>query len=481
MITLALLLLPLVGAAFIGLFKGEAIKKGAFAVSFITFIVSLFIWFSFDVNQPDQFSINYPWVDSAGISFHMGIDGISLLMVLLTTFLTPLIILSTFDRSYKNPFAFYGLILVMEMALIGVFIARDAFLFYVFWELTLIPIYFISLLWGGENRKPVTIKFFIYTLFGSLFMLFAIIYLYFQTPGEHSFSMADFYAANLDASTQGWLFWAFFIAFAIKMPVFPFHTWQPSTYRENSTPGTMLLAGIMLKMGIFGLLRWLLPVAPLGVAEWGFTAMILSVIGIVYASCIAIVQNDFKRLLAYSSIAHVGLISAGIFSLTFDGIKGAVIQMISHGINVVGLFFVADIIFNRTQTFQMSQLGGIRLRAPWFATAFMVILLGSVALPLTNGFIGEFLLLFGVYQYNAWMAAVAGLTVILGAVYMLMSYQKIMLGETNEITQNFTDLTISEKAVLVPIMLAVVFFGCYPKPLLTLIEPSVAELLQLVK
>ena len=459
------------------LFKPLEIKKAALSISSITFLISLIAYARFDTSENFQFMLNYPWVASAGISFSIGLDGLSLLLVLLTSFLIPLIILSTFGREYKNPFAFYGLILLMETALIGVFVARDAFLFYVFWEFALIPAYFISLLWGGKNSYAVTFKFFIYTLFGSLLMLFTLIYLYLQTPGEHSFAMDAFYNLKLNKATQSIVFWGIFISFAIKMPIFPFHTWQPSTYRENSTAGTMLLSGLMLKMGIFGILRWIIPVVPEGAEEWGHIAILLSVLGIIYASCIAIIQKDFKLLLAYSSIAHVGLIAAGIFSFTDNGIRGGIIQMFTHGVNVVGLFFVADIISQRTQTFQMDQLGGIRSQAPYLSTAFMIILAGSIGLPLTNGFVGEFLLLLGLFQYNAILAGFAGLTIILGATYMLLSYQKTMLGDVKTGTLNFVDLSFSDKIVMLAITIVIILSGCYPKPLLILIEPSVKHLL----
>ncbi|MFY8185939.1 MAG: complex I subunit 4 family protein, partial [Bacteroidia bacterium] len=275
--------------------------------------------------------------------------------------------------------------------------------------------------------------------------------------------------------------WAMFLAFAIKMPIFPFHTWQPDTYVVAPTQGTMLLSGIMLKMGTFGLLKWLLPVVPLGVQNWGNVAMVLSVFGIIYASCIAIVQTDFKRLIAYSSIAHVGLIAAGILAWNQQGVQGALMQMVSHGINVVGLFLIADILMCQTGTREISKLGGIRNVNPQFAVLYLIVLLGSVALPLTNGFVGEFLLITGVYGYNAWIAAFAGLSVILGAVYMLRSYQGIMLGETNELTAKFTNLSGSDKAVLIIVCAAIIALGVYPQPLTDLAEPAVKTLLMSTK
>jgi NADH-quinone oxidoreductase subunit M len=477
MITLLLIFFPLAAALMLLMVKGEQVKKIALGAAIIEFAISVFAVSQFQHNANTQFELNYSWIRSLGINFHIGIDGISMLLVLLTTFLVPIIILTSFKKEIKDPTAFYSLILAMQFALVGVFVSLDGFLFYVFWELALIPIYFICLLWGGEDRARITFKFFVYTLSGSLLMLAGFIYLY-QHTASHTFDMAELYAAgqSLDVVHQGYVFWAIFLAFAIKMPVFPFHTWQPDTYVTAPAQGTMLLSGIMLKMGTYGAIRWLLPVVPLGVEHWAHLAIILSVIGIVYASCIAIVQKDFKRLIAYSSIAHVGLIAAGILSGNVQGVQGSMIQMISHGVNVVGLFFIADMIERRLGTRDISSLGGIRNLNQQFAVLFLIVLLGSVALPLTNGFIGEFLLINGVYQYNAWMAAFAGLTVILGAVYMLRSYQSIMLGETNAVTYAFPPLEAYEKTVLFIICGAIIIFGVYPKPLLDIAEPSVIKL-----
>lgn len=483
MITLVLIFFPLIAGLLLLAVKGERVRGVALAASIIEFGISMVALSQFQYNANTQFEVNYNWISSLGITFHIGMDGISLLLVILTTFLVPVIILSSFKKQLANPSSFYALVLIMQMALVGVFVALDGFLFYVFWELALLPIYFICLLWGGEDRARITFKFFVYTLAGSLIMLGGLIYLYLHTAGFHNFSIGALYEAgrNLDALHQGYVFWAMFIAFAVKMPVFPFHTWQPDTYTTAPTQGTMLLSGIMLKMGTFGVIRWILPVVPLGVENWGNTAIVLSAIGIVYASCIAIVQRDFKRLIAYSSIAHVGLISAGILASNIQGVQGAMIQMLSHGVNVVGLFFIVDLIEQRTSTRDIKELGGIRNIDPKFAVLFLIVLLGSVALPLTNGFIGEFLLLNGVYQYNAWIAAFAGLSVILGAVYMLRSYQSIMLGNPVLQTQGFAPLESSEKVTLYIICAAIIVFGVYPKPLLDIAEPSVVQMVDRVR
>ncbi|RLJ77519.1 complex I subunit 4 family protein [Pedobacter alluvionis] len=475
---LLLIFLPLVGAI-VTAFAGKSAKIVSTVFSVASLVLALVIACNFIPNASTQFEVNLPWIADLGINFHAGIDGISLLVVLLTNLLVPIIILSSYNHEYKNPAAFYALILFMQTGLLLVFTALDAFLFYIGWEAALIPIYFICAIWGGKDRIRINMKFFVYTIAGSLFMLMGIIYLYLQNPA-HNFDIQAFYALNLDSAQQGWIFWAFFIAFAIKMPIFPFHTWQPDTYTAAPAQGTMLLSGIMLKMGIYGVIRWLLPIVPAGVHDWGQLVIILSIIGIVYASLIAFTQKDAKRLVAYSSIAHVGLIAAGIFAFNQQGMQGAMVQMLSHGINVVGLFFVLDIIFSRVKTNKIEELGGIAKVAPQLAIAFLIIVLGTVALPGTNGFIGEFLLLMGVYNYGIWAAAIAGLTIIFGAVYMLRMYQNVMLGQTNSLTITFTDIKGTEKLVLYTICALIIVLGVYPKPILHLTEASVQHLLEQV-
>lgn len=478
MSTAILIFLPVVASLLLLLTKGETTKRLALLFSLIELGLVAGNLCSFVPDASVQFLTDLSWIEAFGIHFKAGIDGISMVLVLLTAFLMPLIILS--DYKTERPSAFYSLILFMQAGLMGVFTAIDGFLFYVCWEAALIPVYFICALWGGERRIPVTLKFFIYTILGSLFMLAGIIYLYLQTPGTHTFDLQAFYALSLTATEQCWLFGAFFLAFAIKIPIFPFHTWQPDTYTEAPLTGTMLLSGIMLKMGIYGIIRWILPIMPLATEQWGSTVIFVAIAGVIYASIIAFNQKDFKRLIAYSSIAHVGLIAAGVFSDNLQGLQGAMIQMFNHGINVVGMFFIIDIIQQRTKSRNLSELGGIVHHAPVFAICFIIVLLGNVALPLSNGFIGEFLLLNGIYQFNTWYAVFAGLTIILGAVYMLRGYQFAMLGEKKSISEGFMDIVSTEKVVLFIIAAAIIIIGVYPKPLLNLSEAAIANLLDQV-
>ena len=478
MLSLLMLLLPLVGMLLIRMVSDKkSAARVALLLSFLPLAATIWHATMFDPNGGMQFVFDKWWVESMGISFKVGMDGLSLLMVLLTNVLVPIIIFSTFDRDIVDFKNFYSLIFLMQFALVGVFTSLDGFLFYIFWELALLPIWFICLLWGGADRIRITLKFFIYTLSGSLFMLVALIYLYLQTPLPHTFSLDSFYELALTPSQQGWIFWGFFLAFAIKIPIFPLHTWQPDTYTNAPTQGTMLLSGIMLKMGLYGIIRWMVPVIPDGIAEWSWLAMGLSVVGIVYASAMAIAQKDFKRLIAYSSIAHVGLIAAGIFSMNMMGMQGAVFQMLSHGVNAVGLFFIADILIDRYGNREMKDMGGIAHVSSPFAITFTIILLGSVALPLTNGFVGEFMLLNGVFQYSGWLALFAGLTVIFGAVYMLRAYQRIMLGESGSATADFKPLTSNEKILLYIVVALVIVNGVYPKPLLDIAGPSLSAIL----
>lgn len=410
-----------------------------------------------------------------GFNFILKLDGLALLMVLLTNVLMPIIVLSSFSQNRDG--SFFALILLMQMALIGVFSAADVLLFYIFWELALIPIYFISALWGGENRVAITIKFFLYTMVGSLFMLVAILYLYTLSPEGHSFAFDSYYKIALPLTAQVFVFLAFFLAFAIKIPIFPFHTWQPETYTVAPTQGSMLLAAIMGKMGLFGLIKFILPLCPNVLEIYGVYVIGFALVGLVYASIIAINQKDFKMLIAYSSMAHVGLIAIAVLTKNQFALEGAIFQMVSHGINVVALFYCYQIIYSRTGTSIIANLGGIATKAPIFAIFFLIIVLANIALPLTNGFVGEFLMLLGIYQYNPLIAFLAGTSIIFGAVYMLWATQRIMYGNVSEATQSFEDVTILEKAVLFPLVILIFGFGLFPNSILHLIEGFVKTII----
>ncbi|MEI6889596.1 MAG: complex I subunit 4 family protein [Bacteroidales bacterium] len=482
MLTLILILLPLLVSVGLFFVKDEkGVRYLALSAALVEFGISVAALVQYFLYCHCQLLFRFDWLTDYGITLKFGMDGLSMLMTLLTTFLIPIIIYVSFGQKISRPSSFYSLIMLMQAALIGVFTAFDGMMFYIFWELTLIPAYFIAGYWGGENRIRITLKFFAYTFTGSLLMLVALIYLYFRTPLPHSFDHIWLYASILSPGEQVWVFLAFFIAFAIKVPVFPFHTWQPDTYVTAPYPGSMLLGGLMSKMGLFGMIRWMVPITYGVLNQTNGLFVIFPVIGIVYASLIAIRQDDLKRLVAYSSIAHLGLVAAGVMVLNAQAMQGAMIQMVSHGINIVGLFIIIQYIEVRTKTSSIAALGGIALKAPRLAVFFMIILLGSIALPLTNGFVGEFLILLGLFKYNAVFAAVSGLTIIFGAVYMLWMYQRVMLGSTNEVTEGITDLDWKEMIPLIAIVIMVIWIGVTPGMFLKLAENGVEQIIGIVR
>ena len=482
MLTLILIVLPLLVSVGLFFVKDEkAVRYLALSAALVEFGISVAALFQYFLYCHCQLLFRFDWLSDYGITLKFGMDGLSMLMTLLTTFLVPIIIYVSFGQKISRPSSFYSLIMLMQAALIGVFTAFDGMMFYIFWELTLIPAYFIAGYWGGENRIRITLKFFAYTFTGSLLMLVALIYLYFRTPLPHSFDHIWLYASILTPAEQVWVFLAFFIAFAIKVPIFPFHTWQPDTYVTAPYPGSMLLGGLMSKMGLFGMIRWMVPITYGVLNQTNGLFVIFPVIGIVYASLIAIRQDDLKRLVAYSSIAHLGLVAAGVMVLNAQAMQGAMIQMVSHGINIVGLFIIIQYIEVRTKTSSIAALGGIALKAPRLAVFFMIILLGSIALPLTNGFVGEFLILLGLFKYNAVFAAVSGLTIIFGAVYMLWMYQRVMLGNTNKVTENITDLDWKEMIPLIAIVIMVIWIGVAPGMFLKLAENGVEQIIGIVR
>ena len=481
----ALLLLPLIGSGLVFAFRNSNSKYLAVGIAFLQMFLTFYMLSQFNssptVDSSLQYEINYPWSSSIKSTIHFGIDGMSMLLLLLTNILVPLIILSSFNENKKFNNNFYALILLMQFGLIGVFTALDGLLFYIFWEVTLIPIWFIAGIWGDEEKRiKVTTKFFVYTFVGSLFMFIGLIYVYNHAA---SFALTDLYNASLNTNQQTVVFWLIFLAFAVKLPVFPLHNWQPDTYAFSPTQGTMLLSGIMLKMAIYGVLRYLLPIAPealLGTS--GYTVMIFSIIGIVYGALIAIVHFDIKKIIAYSSLSHVGLMVAGIFAsailtvqgnFTYEGAQGALVQTFAHGINVVGLFYCADILIRRFKTRDIRQMGGYAKVAPKFAVLFMILLLGSMGVPLTNGFIGEFILLKSVFDYDKIAVIFAGLTLILSAVYLLRLYGKAMFGKGDEtVLSSLKDITNVEFTVLASLSVFVILLGIFPSGLLEMVDSS---------
>lgn len=471
------LLILLLAGAIVTLISGDKLaSRVALLFSLVAFGFSLNLLFQF--NQGTDISFVSNWIDNPKVAFALKADGLSMAMVLLTTALTPLIILSSFGNNFNNSKNFYSLVLLMSFAMIGTFLAADGLLYYVFWELALIPIYFIALIWGNgdaDERKKAVVKFFIYTLAGSLFMLVGFAYLYSKAG---SFLLEDLYKLELSDNEQFWIFFAFFLAYAIKIPIIPFHTWQAKVYQKAPTVGTMLLSGIMLKMGLYSVIRWQLPIAPNAAKEYMPILIGLSIAGVVYGSIVALRQKDLKKLLAYSSLAHVGLIAAGCYTLTVDGLNGAVYQMIAHGFVIVGLFFAAEVIFRRFETRKIKELGGIRSQASGFTSMFMILVLASVALPGTYNFVGEFTVLYSLSQVNLWFALIGGTTIILGAYYMLRMFQHTMLGETN--TKVFAEVSLNETIVFVVIIGFLLFFGLYPKPINDLVNPAIKEILAVI-
>jgi NADH-quinone oxidoreductase subunit M len=471
MILIFLILIPLVsGILSFAVKSGDGAKALALISSILTLAVAGFVS---GANYAGPITYSHDWIPILGTQFTLEGDGMSSMLCLLTGIVVMVVMIVNVNKEVAKPGAFYGFLLLSQAGLMGVFLAYDALVFYVFWELALIPVYFLCSQWGGEKRIPVTFKFFIYTFVGSLMMLAGLIFLSMQTPGVNSYSWNDIVhaGASLPPQTQQWLFWLLFIAFAIKMPIFPFHTWQPDTYEQSPTPVTIILSALMVKMGLYAVLRWLLPVVPAGVAFWSDTVIIMSVIGIVYASLIAIVQTDLKRLIAYSSIAHMGLMCAVAFTHSAVGMHGIMVQMFNHGINITGMWVMVSMIENRWGTRDMTKLGGMATVAPKMAIGLVIISLANIALPLTNGFVGEFMLFNGLFRGDTvnhiMVMVIAGLGIILGAIYTLNMIQKTAYGNATAMVIA-KDITANEYLGLIIIISLVIFLGVYPQPLLDL-------------
>ncbi len=489
-----LLLTPLAGGIlllFINKKKDDLIKYFGFIFSVITFLISLFLYSGYDINKGGfQLIDKFSWIENLHISYHVGIDGISLLLVLLTTFLTPLTLLSSWKAISSRVKEFTFFMLMLEVGMIGVFVSLDMFLFYVFWEAMLIPMYFIIGIWGGDQRIYASVKFFLYTMFGSLLMLVSIIWLavYASTSlGHFSTDLIELYnvGPTIQTTIQNWMFLAFALSFAIKVPIFPLHTWLPDAHVQAPTAGSVILAGVLLKMGTYGLLRFCLPLFPQASIYFAPYISVLAVIGIIYGALVAMVQKDMKKLVAYSSVAHLGFVVLGIFAMTQESIQGAVIQMINHGLSTGALFLLVGVLYERTHTREISEYGGIAKIVPIYATFLMIASLSSIGLPGLNGFVGEFLILLGAFKSpvlnNWWFTIFATSGVIFAAIYLLWMYQRIIFGEVKNPKMNsLTDMNKREILVLASIFVFIVWIGIYPSTFLNVSAKSTQTVIEQV-
>ena len=469
MFLLSFLIIPIVAAIVLLFVKHEQRAKD---IAIVAGIASLTAAVNIIINNVA--AVDLTWLQVLNSRFVLQADGLAKILILLTAISFPAIFIATNKNQITQKNIFLSLMLFTQAGLMGVFLAGDALLFYFFWELALIPVYFLCSIWGGERRIAVTFKFFIYTFLGSLFMLIGIIYMYMHTK-DHSFALSSFTNAGLTNMQQVTAFALFFIAFAIKMPIFPLHTWQPDAYDQAPTAVTMVLSAVMVKMGLYGILRWLMPLFPSAFAAHTNIVMILSIIGVLYASFIAIRQDNIKKLIAYSSIAHIGLMSAALFANKEMGTQGVLIQLFSHGINVLGLWIIADIIEQQAGTKLLSEMGGLAKKQPTLAILLVAFSFANIALPLTNAFVGEFLMFNSLFQVNPWMAAAAGVSVVLAAIYTLNMVQKCAYGEVSSAIQKMST-NKSAQAVLIVLIIIVFVTGVYPQPLFDLTKDTLLQL-----
>ena len=476
-----IIFLPLVGVALLSLINsttanGERnLKQTALWVVCLNFIVSIAMLINFDQSDPNfQFTESYFWLNS-GISYHLGVDGISILLIILTTFLMPFCILASFESIKVSLKEYLIAFLILETLMIGVFCSLDLVLFYLFFEGGLIPMFLIIGIWGGERRVYATFKFFLFTLAGSVFMLLAIIAIYMETGTTNITYLLQF---DLAPSLQ-YIFWlAFFASFAVKIPMLPVHTWLPDAHVEAPTAGSVILAGVLLKMAGYGFIRFSLGIFPIASSYFAPFIFTLSIIAIIYASLVALVQTDMKKLIAYSSVAHMGFVTLGIFTFTLQGIEGAIIQMLSHGIISAALFLCVGVVYDRIHTREIDRYGGLVNRMPIYAFAFMIFIMGSIGLPGTSGFVGEFLVLLSIFSVNTYFAVFATSGVVLAAAYSLWLYRKVIFGSLiKDDLQDILDLSYREIIILFPLAFLTIFFGFYPQPLIDIIEPSTIQLI----
>ena len=474
MIAALLLLIPFIAATLLVVLRPTQHAKTVAMVSSLASLgVVLFAWASYTgvpVTEVDR-----DWAPAWGLRFVMGYDGVSLLMLILTGVVFPFIIGAGYGEKLQHPSLVNALLLFTQTFLFGVFLAQNALLFYIFYEMSLIPVFFFLLYWGGEHRRAITVRFFIYTLLGGLSLLFGIIYCISQGTGMNG-DFSALQALNFPVDTQIWLFWALFLAFAIKLPIFPFHSWQPDTYSMAPTQGTMVLAAVMLKMGLYGVLKLVFPIVPEGVVYWRETVIVLSLIGAVYAGVIAFRQWDMKRLIAYSSLSHVGVLCAGLFAWNTYGITGSFYQAFAHAVLVISLLYMAAALKERVGSSEMGAMGGLKVRMPRLAALFLLVVVNAVALPLTQSFVGEWLMFAGLWQVNGWLALFAVSTIVLGAIYMLYAYQRVMLGP-DKWQLDMPDASRRDHLFLVPLIAITLILGVYPEPILRLVDGPVQLLL----
>jgi len=487
-----IIFLPIFYGLIIWLLPEKVTRITAMALSSFHFLFSLLILIKFDPTTPAlQLVEKAPWVPTFGVSYFIGVDGISLWLVLLTTFLTPVTILGSWTAIENKVKGFHVAMFALEATMIGTFLAMDAVLFYVFFEASLIPMYFMIGIWGGPRKVYATVKFFIYTMFGSLFMLMAVIALMFMTRdmlgGQMSASLLDFYKLDIPfvggdfLNTQTLLFFAFALAFAIKVPMVPFHTWLPDAHVEAPTPGSVILAGVMLKMGTYGFMRFAMPLFPEAVQYWSWLFMFLAVFGIIYGALVAMVQPDIKKLVAYSSVSHMGYVILGLFAMNSYGMSGGLYQMLNHGISTGALFLMVGMIYEKTHSREISKYGGLAVVAPWYAVLFLIVTMSSIAVPMTNGFIGEFLILLGGFQASHVFGVFAVSGVVLGAAYMLWMVKRVFFGAEGELVTKYKshglDLGLREVCVMAPLILLIFWMGIFPNHFLKFTEASVQHLL----
>ena len=480
---------PLLGVLlllFVDRERSELAKWIALLASGVTMLISLPLYFAFDIDGPAfQFVERVSWISAWGVEYHLGMDGISLFLVLLTTLLTFISVLSAWTAVTKNVREFMITMLLLEVGMNGVFVALDVFLFYVFWELMLFPMYFLIGVWGSERRLYAAIKFVVYTMSASVLMLVAILTLYYlnyQSTGELTFSLLEWYKLRVGFPAQYWLFAAFALAFAVKVPMFPFHTWLPDAHVEAPTAGSVILAGVLLKMGTYGFVRFAMPLFP--VATHAFLPYLigLAVIGILYGALVCMVQPDMKKLVAYSSVSHMGFVMLGLFALNFQGVQGGLLQMLNHGVSTGGLFLLVGMLYERRHTKAIAEFGGLMKVMPIYATFFLIFVLSSIGLPGLNGFVGEYLILVGAFQVEPVAAVLAAFAVILAAIYLLWMYQRVFFGKiTNEANAGLKDLPLREILVLAPLVVLIVWVGVYPKPFLDRMEPAALRLIDMVQ